>query len=532
MPDAASDFDVLVEEFYAVWLPHHPHLALAAGVPLRGPPLPAQDDDEVGALAGWIESLLLGLDEVDCRALDPDRRLDYALLAGFARLEHRELWFLDGRHRDPRRFLPLAEIHHLTLEPSDGVRGWLAQLLAGVPEHLRLAQGQLSDGAEALAPTLVRVAARETEDGRCYLRGLIRGPWLRRNCHGLAELESLAELACEALAGFRDVLTHELLPRATGALGCGEPHLMRRLAELHFLEVDGNQAGRALARALAQVDEAIGQCPLVTEGGAPAVPRERPSAPALLDPLTGLEALRQEISASGLVTLPARPLRVEVRPQCPGLLRWAPTYRAQGPAAGTLYVPAGGSTLDPEAQRARCASAGWGGEHLLAWTDRARASRMPRRLANGISLLWGWHLYLDDLLARRAGSDPGRRLASLRRQRERLVLAQLDLGIHCGSIAADQGREALACLGEEGPAAEARLAEIARTPGDALAGALGWLLLGAAREALEAEEGRHFVPRDFHRRLLSQGQVPLPLVLGFAFGEPLWRGVRREVLGP
>jgi hypothetical protein len=536
MPDPASEFDALAEEFYAVWFRYRPDLALIAGVPGYACLLPAQDDDELGALAGWLESLLLGLDEIDRRALDPDRRLDYALMAGSARLEYRELRAFDWRRRDPLRFLPLAEIHRLTLEPPEGLRDWLAQLLVRVPEHLRHAQGQLRAAAASLAPSLERVAAREAEDGRCYLRELIRGPWLRGCCHGLNELESLAELACDALADFRELLLSELLPEATGTLGCGEEHLMRRLAELHFLEVEAVAVGESLSGALARVEDEIrrGAAPLEPfadsgpwESTPQRVPVDGPDCQALC------EALRREIQVSGLVSLPQKPLRFGVRAHCPGVDRSGVHYLAQGPGAGTLYLPpvvAGDASPDQEPLWDLCLLAGWGGSHLFSFADRRRAELMPRRLANGRSLTLGWHLYLDRLLSDQPGSDPGRRLLSLKRRQQQLHLARLDLDLHRDRIDADEALTRLAAQGLKGPAAEARLSQIARTPGDALAGALGWLLLEAARECREAEQGSGFSPRGFHDRLASQGTVPLPLVLHSAFGESLWRAARARVL--
>jgi hypothetical protein len=528
MPDPASEFDALAEEFYAVWFRYRPDRALTAGVPHHGCLLPAQADDDLAALAGWLESLLLGLDEIDQGVLDPDRRLDYALMVGAARVEHRELRAFDWRRRDPLRYLPLAEIHRLTLDPSEGRRDWLGRLLVRIPEHLRHAQGQLRPATESLAPILVRVAAREADDGRCYLRELIRGPWLRGRCQGLGELESLAELACDALADFRELLRSELLPRATGPLGCGEEHLLMRLAELHFLDADAKAVEAALARALAQVEDGIRRCP------APSRSVAAPGSVAVDGP--GYQALCdrwwQEIQESGLVALPQAPLRLGIRPQCPGSGRFGVHYLAWGEGAGTLYLPPGGvgdAAVDRESLRDLCLSAGWGGEHLFAWTDRRRAGLMARRLANGRSLTLGWHLYLDRLLALRPGSHPDRRLAALQRQRERLLLAQLDLDLHRGLIESDQALDRLAGLGQEGPVAEARIARIARNPGDALAGALGLLLLEAARECREAEGGSGFSPRRFHDLLVSQGAVPLPLVLQSVFGEPLWRAARDQV---
>ena len=175
---------------------------------------------------------------------------------------------------------------------------------------------------ESLAPLLVRVAAREAEDGRCYLRELIRGPWLGGRCQGPSELESLAELACDSLADFRELLRSELLPRATGPLGCGEEHLLLRLAELHFLDADAKTVEAALARALARVEDGIRRCPAPSRSVAGPGPREPAQGSAAVDG-SGYQALcdqwRQEIEASGLVTLPQAPLRLGIRPQCPGV---------------------------------------------------------------------------------------------------------------------------------------------------------------------------------------------------------------------
>lgn len=529
MPDPASDFDTLAEEFYTVWFRYRPDLALTVGVSKYGCLLPAQDDDELEVLASWLESLLLGLDEVDCRALDPDRRLDYALMTGSARLEHRELWALGWRRRDPLRFLPLGEIHRLTLEPAEALEDWLARLLSQVPEYLRHAQGQLREGVGSLAPSLVRAAAREADEGRCYLRDLVRGPWLRGRCRGLNELESLAELACDALAGFREILVGEILPRATGPLGCGGSHLALRLAELHFMEVDAARAGKVLERAITRVEEAIRGCPARAPSTGASDRAEGAQGPSPVG-ISGYQALcdglRQEIRASGLVSLPREPLRVDIRPRCPGLERLGTSYLARDARAGTLYLTPGGpgdAAADGESLRNACLASGWGGAHLFAFADRPRAGRMPRRLANAQSLTLGWHLYLDRALSLRPEADPGRRLACLERQREHLLLAQLDLDLHRGLVEEDGALARLAALGRAGPTADARLADIARAPGDALAGALGWLLLEAAREEWALGEGGARSPRDFHDGLLSQGAVPLPLVLGSVFGEDLWR---------
>ena len=69
------------------------------------------------------------------------------------------------------------------------------------------------------------------------------------------------------------------------------------------------------------------------------------------------------------------------------------------------------------------------------------------------------------------------------------------------------------------------LTRICRSPGEALAGALGALLIETARRRLEPELGR----RAYHDRLLRHGPVAVPLVLRTEFGTDLWRQVAADL---
>jgi hypothetical protein len=46
---------------------------------------------------------------------------------------------------------------------------------------------------------------------------------------------------------------------------------------------------------------------------------------------------------------------------------------------------------------------------------------------------------------------------------------------------------------------------------------------------VELDQGAGFSERRFHDRLVSQGRVPLALVLRHGFGESLWRRVSDRV---
>ena len=84
-------FDQLRDSYYRTWFRFNPEVAVELGVAGLDDRLTPYDDDEFGALIALQEKVLAGLEEVDFEALDPDRQLDFQLLAGQASIEHHNL---------------------------------------------------------------------------------------------------------------------------------------------------------------------------------------------------------------------------------------------------------------------------------------------------------------------------------------------------------------------------------------------------------------------------------------------------------
>ena len=538
MLEAAAAFDAVVAEFYEGWFRYHPDRAMELGFPVSGRVLPPQEDDDLAALCGWIEALILGLDEVAFTALDADRQLDYELLVGAARIEHLESLTRDWRWLDPLHFLPVAEIDRLTLDPTRALDGALPQLLEQIPEHLRQAQAQLRETAATLSAPLVRVAAAEAASGCCYLRHLARGTWLRDHAYAPHTLQTLAESAADALAGFGHLLTTELAARARGEPGCGSTHLQLRLRYLHCIDCDPTILGDAIAELLRTTegeldrlaDDLTGDRNQDAVSGSGASPG--PSA-RLQQYREHADELAAQLIARGLVTLPDAPLRIDLRPACAGPRRAHTDYLPAADGTGMLYLSAGGSETESDTYiRDRCLAKGWGGSHLLAYAGAARARRLPRRLANAVSLTGGWHLYLTDRLGRTGVHAADQHRWTLIARHDCLLRAELDLGLHTGRIDSNQTLARLRSHGLTETAAEAAFARIVLAPGDALAAVLGWRLLEAARVLQEGRDGTGFAERAFHDRLVSQGPIPLALALRYGLGQPLWQSVLDTVFGP
>ncbi|MEA3278930.1 MAG: DUF885 family protein [Pseudomonadota bacterium] len=530
MSEAAAAFDALAEEFFSVWFRYHPDVAVESDIRGFERLLPAQSDDELAALGSWLETLVVALEELDYAALDVSRQIDLRLMFGAARVEHQELLERDWRHRDPLRYLPVGEIYRLTLQPSADVRDALAALLGAVPEYLRLALSRLRPMAELVAPELAAAAVDETERGRCYLRELARSPWLRRHCHGWCELETQIDEACTALAAYGEALRGEIGARAGGRLGCGEAHLRLLFRHRHFMEFDSERAHGVLLEALDQVDKDLTEhCAEL--GLSPDRIWQHLEARSV-EGVARLEACRREseglaafFRGQGLVSLPAVPLRLCERPACPRPLRCDADYIPdRGGRVGTFFLSAaaeGAGRGEPLAVlRGRCLDRTWGGAHLLAFSAGDEGWRLPRRLCAGASLVGAWGLYLRQQLVEVGYLAPEDRLYALLQRRRSIRLALLDLDLHLGRV---EGAEALSRLDGIQATDQSDLVRLARQPGDALAGVLGWRALGQVRELLARREGDLFSERAFHDRLLSRGPIPLSLILEQEVGHEQWR---------
>lgn len=516
MSDAAAAFDALAAEFFPVWFRFHPEAAAVAGVSGYAGLLTAQGDDEIAALESWLGALVVALEELDYRGLDPGRRIDLRLMFGAARAEHQGLLERDWRHRDPLRFLPIEGLYRAALDASDSDREGLVALLAALPDHLRGAIGQLGTLAELVCPLLVEAAVEQTDRARCYLRELVASPWLRQQTgNRLGRIAGLADAACTALAAYAEALRNEIAPRAVAAPGCGERHLRLLLRHRQFLDPDPGRARSVLTAALertaAELDELAARLGTTAAGAQSFLDRHPVPAAARLATYRGeAERLRAFLIESALVSPPATPLRLRERCACPRPPGIGCDYVA-GDDCGSLYL--GGPRDEPlAALRARVRRGTWGGAHLLAFAGAALARRLPRRLCAGASLERAWGLYLDDRLAEAAYLTPEDRLSALLARQHALRLGLLDLDLHLGCAHAG----AVAGVGR------GELVALLRRPGEALAGVLGWDALTRARALCEAAG---LDQQAFHDRLVAEGRIPVPLVLESVLGGERWREI-------
>lgn len=511
----ANAFDALIDEFYRVWLRYHPDRSLNLGIEDYAGLLPAIDEDDVGALLSWLESFLVALEELDFAALDEDRQLDWQIAYGAVQTEHYEWLEHDWRRRDPGRFLPLPLIRQLSLRTDSASEHALAELLHWLPEHLRHARTLVAQIPELVSRLALAAALEQVQIGESFLRQLGPIPRQDRPPSVKARHQRLCATAEEALKSYRDFLSRELAPQASGTTGVGEVCYRRRWTRQQQLPFHPDQLAGWLEaqRGSAAEPEASLSEEVIAEG-------EQLSLASSI-----CQRLRQGILEADLYSLPSRSLGFRLGFLGPSPLASERCYWAPKPAteAAILFLPQEGTGTD--ALFRLLLDTGWTGTHLLVNAVEEAGESLPRRAHVPPGWVDGWRLYLRRLLWQ-AGvfTEGGEADLVLAEDLAARVEAWVDLGLHSGQLSYRAAIEELCGkLGWERPRADRRLAAILAEPTRAAATLVTADLI--RRGAEELVSTGVLSARQYHDDLLQQGPIALPLALRRIYGEETWDNI-------
>ncbi|UCE88378.1 MAG: DUF885 family protein, partial [Pseudomonadota bacterium] len=142
----------------------------------------------------------------------------------------------------------------------------------------------------------------------------------------------------------------------------------------------------------------------------------------------------------------------------------------------------------------------------------------------------GWALYCEQLMQEQGFLDaPESRFVLLKDRLWRALRIVIDVELHTGGLSVAEAAERMQRrLGFTREQAMADLTWYSQSPTVPMGYAVGWALINATRERVQAAEPA-FALKSFHDRLLGAGTIALPLGLRAAFGEPLWKDVQRSV---
>ena len=323
--------------------------------------------------------------------------------------------------------------------------------------------------------------------------------------HGVWHLPDGDQLYRLALRIFT---TSDLDPETIHQLGKGE--VARIQGEiLAQLEQAGRDVGDGFAAAMLALKEDPAFYYPDTDEGRQAILRDYQS---ILDEISdGLDAAFDVRPVAG----------VEVRREAEFREKTAPAAHYQPPAMdgsrpGVFYANLRDIQATPKfAMRTLAYHEGIPGHHFqIALQMEQEGLPFFRRLMPFTAFIEGWALYAERL-AWELGfvADPFDNVGRLRDELFRAVRLVVDTGIHHRRWSREQAIDYM--LENTGMPESEVVSEIERyfvMPGQACAYKIGMMKILELREKAKAELGERFDLRQFHRLLLTNGSVPLPLM--------------------
>ncbi|MEW6613577.1 MAG: DUF885 domain-containing protein [Pseudomonadota bacterium] len=545
--DAQQAFDSLLATYWPVYFRLHPESATALGVAGHDHRLDPFGDEDEALRHALAQETLAALAEIEPASLDPDRALDWRILAGQQLLALDAFARWDWRVRDPGAFLPIDAIYQLTVRPVPGFPAALRGRLAALPGHLQAAQDFLRRDPARIPPLWLESAHQAALGAQDFLADLPGHPKLADDT---AMLRDLLPAAQDALLDFGRFLEDELAPRAQGDFAVGAQRYDLLLRWRHGLDTD-HRGLRALGeRLFADTEAALKAVTRELRGDddiaalTASLQADHPAADALLAAYRqGMERVRQFVAARGLVSLPA-PEALSVV-ETPAFLRHQIPFAAYMEPApndprqqGYYYVtPVADPALLAEHNWTgllhTCAHEAYPGHHLqFVRANMGTASSSFVRLLNPSATLYeGWALYCEQLLVEQGLlARPENRFVLLKDRLWRSLRILIDVGIQTGEMTVDDAATLLVRhLGFPREQALGELAWYSEAPGVPMGYATGWALINALRDRVLADSGDAGALRDFHDRLLAVGSVGLPWAMARAFGEEHARAVQHAV---
>lgn len=543
LTENSQTFERIQNSYLSSWCRFNPEAALDAGIEEHAEELGPCDDASLGIQLVLNEKCLTALDEIDPTQLDPQQRINYQVLQGWAVLEHHALMEHDWRYRDPSRFLPINALHQLTIRPLETFNQALLARLQRIPHQLREAKTYINTAPELIPSVWLDMATQECQSGITFCHQLSQHPRVRQAISTQEDISPALQHACKSLEEFHHVL-QRLQNKAHGDFACGREHFERLLRYRHFLPVNAQrlrQFGEKLfAETQLTLDQAINESGLTLDQ----IRSHHPATEQLLNSYqTEMQAAKDFLKSHDLVTLPGRQhLNVVdtphfLRHQIPFAAYLDPSIADLSQSAFYYVTPVNSEDELAEHNFASIAQTSvheaWPGHHLQFVTANQsdNSSRLLRRLYPCATLYEGWALYCEQMMLEQ-GFDryPGQTIMMLRDRLWRALRIIIDVNIHTGDWTLEHAAaEMVEKLGFSQQQAQAECNWYSLSPTVPMSYAVGWALITAVRDIISPAEGEEL--KAFHDKLLSCGSVALPLVIENQFGKDVWQQCCQRVFG-
>ncbi len=528
-----SKFDQFCAEYFNKYFDLHPTEAIYYGIEGYDHLLKDFSDETYRAEKAFVEESLDKLRRISTEALDPDQRIDYALLEGRLTLDYYAHNKEDYRLKWPEIYSPIEAIYILTVRPTDDLAGNLMRRLERSPSLIRQGIANLSR-ADANPPRLwTQMAIEAAKGGISFLSTLPDHPRVQTEVSDPGPLRHAIDQAKSAIVDFAAFLERDLLPRSHGIYAVGEEHYNLFLAKKHFLDSD---AQKLLALGENLFDKTKAELAAITAELAPGkaiaevarrIQEHHPPKEGILSAYQrAMKAAREFVAANKLVSLPSReelhvvPTPEFRRHEIPFAAYLSPSPKDPNQVGYYYVTPVSDDDLLREHNWVGLENTSvhesYPGHHLQFCVANSlpAASTLPRLMNESSVFYEGWALYCEQLMQEQGFlKSKEHRFVMLKDRLWRALRIIIDVKTQTGKMSYDDAAD-LMVRELHFPRAQAcaDLNWYSQSPSGPMGYALGWSIINRLRDQERSRLSGKFALMAFHDKLLSAGSISLPLV--------------------
>jgi uncharacterized protein (DUF885 family) len=528
-----SRFTEFCDDYFRKYFEFHPTEAIYYGIEGYDHLLNDYSDETYLAERRFVDDSLDALRRIPVEDLDPDQKIDHALLEGKLAIQSYEHAKEDYRLKWPDTYSPIDAIYILTVRATNDLPGNLLSRLNQTPAPIR--QGIANLGCkEANPPKLWTEMALEGAKGSVsFLENLPSHPKVQSAGIEPRALQAAIDKAKSAVADFATFLERDLLPRSKGVYAVGVEHYNLLLRKKHFLEHDaqsllkwGEDLFTKTKRELTELTGKIAPGKNI-EAAALAIQEKHPSNNDVLSAYQkAMEGARRFVLEKNLVSFPPKEeLHVVHTPEfrrheIPFAAYLSPSPKDPDQVGYYYVTPVGDDDLLREHNWVGLENTSvhesYPGHHLQfsVANSLSAASTLPRLMNESSVFYEGWALYCEQLMQEQGFlKSKEHRFVMLKDRLWRALRIIIDVKTQIGKMTYDEAAD-LMVRELHFPRAQAcaDLNWYSQSPSVPMGYALGWSIINRLRDQEQSRLGREFNLRDFHDKLLSAGSISLPLV--------------------
>ena len=528
-----SKFAEFCSDYFQRYFELHPTDAIYYGIDGYDHLLNDYSDETYRAEKNFVATSLTELRRISPDDLNPDEKIDYALLEGKLTIQQYEHAKEDYRLKWPDIYSPIDAIYILTVRATNDLPGNLLSRLNRAPASLRQGVANLSR-SEANPPRLWTEMALEGARGSIsFLTDLPSHPKIQAAGIEAGALQAAIDRAKSAVTDFAEFLERDLLPRSNGIYAVGTEHYNLLLRKKHFLDHDAQSLLRLgdeiFARTKGELSELTGGIApgKSIEEAALAIQEKHPSSADILPAYRkAMEAARQFVKDKELVSFPPRETLHVVhtpefrRHEIPFAAYLSPSPKDSDQVGYYYVTPVSDDDLLREHNWVGLENTSvhesYPGHHLQfsVANSIAAASTLPRLMNESSVFYEGWALYCEQLMQEQGFlKSQEHRFVMLKDRLWRALRIIIDVKTQTGQMTYDQAAD-LMVRELHFPRAQAcgDLNWYSQSPAVPMGYALGWSIINRLRDQEQRRLAGKFSLRDFHDKLLSAGSISLPLV--------------------